>query len=95
MNKIIDYNPAEVRPTLCEFIKVKEAPAYVNATGTITGGTTDTGIGLDGAVVYNPRSNENANFNRMFQLQSGTDNIINPSATESIVTGKQIGRAHV
>lgn len=87
LNKIIDYNPAEVRPTLCEFIKVKEAPAYVNATGTITGGTTDTGIGLDGAVVYNPRSNENANFNRMFQLQSGTDNIINPSAMGVIVTG--------
>lgn len=87
LNKIIDYNPAEVRPTLCEFIKVKEAPAYVNATGTITGGTTDTGIGLDGAVVYNPRSNENTNYARMFQLQSGTDNIINPSAQGVIVTG--------
>lgn len=87
LNKIIDYNPAEVRPTLCEFIKVKEAPAYVNATGTITGGTTDTGIGLDDVVVYNPRSNENANYNRMFQLQSGTDNIINPSAMGVIVTG--------
>lgn len=87
LNKIIDYNPAEVRPTLCEFIKIKDAPTFAYSTGTITGGTTDTGIGLDGAVVYNPRSNENTNYARMFQLQSGTDNIINPSAQGVIVTG--------
>ena len=87
LNKIIDYNPAEVKPTLCEFIKVKEAPSFSVASGTITGGTTDTGIGLDGVVVYNPRSNENTNYARMFQLQSGMDNIINPSAQGVIVTG--------
>ena len=87
LNKIIDYNPAEVKPTLCEFIKIKDAPSFTFSTGTITGGTTDTGIGLDGAVVYNPRSNENTNYARMFQLQSGTDNIINPSAMGVIVTG--------
>ena len=87
LNKIIDYNPAEVKPTLCEFIKIKDAPSFTFSTGTITGGTTDTGIGLDGAVVYNPRSNENTNYARMFQLQSGMDNIINPSAMGVIVTG--------
>ena len=41
LNKIIDYNPAEVKPTLCEFIKVKEAPSFNAASGTITGGTTE------------------------------------------------------
>lgn len=87
LNKIIDYNPAEVRPTLCEFLKIKENPAYVNATGTITGGTTDAGIGLDGAVVYNEFGNQ-FNNQRTGQLQSGEYNIIHPSATGALITGR-------
>ena len=86
LNKIIDYNPAEVRPTLCEFIKVKEASSFNATSGTITGGNSDTGIGLDGVVVYNPFADQ-FNNQRTGQLQSGSGNIIDPSARGVIVTG--------
>jgi len=87
LNKIIDYNPAEVKPTLCEFLKIKESPSFSPTSGTITGGNTDTGIGLDGAVVYNPFADQ-FNNQRTGQLQSGIENIIDPSARGIIVTGQ-------
>lgn len=88
LNKIIDYNPAEVKPTLCEFIKIKESPIFSYSTGTITGGLSNTGIGVENIVTqYSSKTNEYSNFNQKFQLQSGINNIIDYGSLGTVVTG--------
>jgi hypothetical protein len=92
LNKITDYNPKEEgKPTLCEFLKVKQGTSFVATSGTTNGGK-DVEVGIGGSYpdtmpTYNERINSFRSNYVNGQLVSGTDNVVDPSATGIIVSG--------
>ena len=86
LNKIVDYTPIELKPTLCEFIKIKESNPFIASSGTITGSSNDV-VASDAAPQYAERTVLNNNNYAQGQLVSGVNNWTDPTARGVVISG--------